>query len=161
MALFEKFYSRFSNLERAFNTYKKFGNIKGNQNLIMPDGNHIDINELPKYYQNCTKTDPIEVAKIFYPSMAYIVNGIVPFMFRITVDEYEICALFGILFWQEKILELSKTTLDLMQRTRDAIFKELSQYYQSKGKSVEEIAVKIGNLMLINTKIEVILFEYS
>uniref|UniRef100_A0A914Y403 NR LBD domain-containing protein n=1 Tax=Panagrolaimus superbus TaxID=310955 RepID=A0A914Y403_9BILA len=153
-ALFDKFYSRFSNFERAFSTYKNFGNIEGNQNLIMPDGNSININELSKYYENCTKTDPLEVAKIFYPSMAYIINDIVPFMSKITVDEYEICAIFGILLWQNRTLQFSEITLNLFHETRNEIFKNLNQYYQSQGKSVEEIVVKIGNIMLLNTKIE-------
>ena len=61
--LFDTFYCHFSNAERAYSTYKRFGHIEGNDKLIMPDGGFVKLSELSKFYENSAKGDPSQLAQ--------------------------------------------------------------------------------------------------
>lgn len=61
--LFETFYCYFSNTERAYVTYSKFGNDENNDSLIMPDGEVVKISELEKFYVDGAKGDPTQLVQ--------------------------------------------------------------------------------------------------
>jgi hypothetical protein len=61
--LFDTFYCHFSTAERAYNSFRRFGHIEGNDKLIMPDGGFVELSQLSKFYENSAKGDPEQLAQ--------------------------------------------------------------------------------------------------
>uniref|UniRef100_A0A183C5A6 Nuclear receptor domain-containing protein n=1 Tax=Globodera pallida TaxID=36090 RepID=A0A183C5A6_GLOPA len=99
--LFDTFYCLFSNAERAFRTYKMFG--ADDDRLLMPDGGHVRLSELQKFYENnsLVRGDPSQVAKVFENAMSYLVKTVVAHMRLIKLTETELVALFGMFIWSD------------------------------------------------------------
>lgn len=76
-------------------------------------------------------------------------------MTRIQMDEYELCALFGIFLWRDSVSGLSLEAVNLLFQTREEILKDLHLHYRSVGITEFDITVKIGNLLLLIPKLEV------
>uniref|UniRef100_A0AC34QTZ8 Uncharacterized protein n=1 Tax=Panagrolaimus sp. JU765 TaxID=591449 RepID=A0AC34QTZ8_9BILA len=154
--LFDSFFCLFSNSERAYQTYKRYGHIEGNERLIMPDGGYVTISELPKFYENSevVKGDPTQLAQIFGFAMLFVVNTVVPHMKRIQIDEYEMVAIFGMLLWRDTIADISQNALNAIFQTRDDILRDLHLHYRLIGLNDVDVSLKLGNLFLLIPKLE-------
>uniref|UniRef100_A0A7E4VTE0 Nuclear receptor n=1 Tax=Panagrellus redivivus TaxID=6233 RepID=A0A7E4VTE0_PANRE len=152
--LFESFYCFFSNTERAYLSYQKFGNEEDNDRLIMPDGGYAVISELDKFYINAAKGDPAQLAQIFQSAMSYIVKQIVPHMTRIQMDDYELCALLGMFLWRDTVSDLTPGAVAQLHHTRDSIISDLHLHYRMRGYVDADVSVKLGNLFLLIPKLE-------
>jgi len=154
--LFDNFFCHFSNTERAYQTYKRYGHIEGNDKLIMPDGGYVNLRELPKFYENndVVKGDPTQLAQIFGYAMSFVVNTVVPHMVRIRIDEYEMVAVFGMFLWRDTVSEITTDALNAIHRTRDDIIRDLHTHYRMIGLNDVDVSLKLANLFLLIPKLE-------
>jgi len=154
--LFDNFFCHFSNTERAYQTYKRYGHIEGNDKLIMPDGGYINLSELPKFYENndVVKGDPTQLAQIFAYALSFVVNTVVPHMRRIRIDEYEMVAIFGMFLWRDTVSEITTDASNAIHRTRDDIIRDLHIHYRMIGLNDADVSLKLANLFLLIPKLE-------
>uniref|UniRef100_A0A914YGB1 Nuclear receptor domain-containing protein n=1 Tax=Panagrolaimus superbus TaxID=310955 RepID=A0A914YGB1_9BILA len=63
--LFEKFAVLFDNAEKSYNTFKAYGHIKNNENVILADGGYINLDETHKFFANSmdANVEPQQLAK--------------------------------------------------------------------------------------------------
>lgn len=157
--LFDNFFCLFTNSERAYQTYRRYGHIDGNDKLIMPDGGYVRLSELPKFYENSeiVKGDPLQLAQIFGYAMSYVVNTVVPHMKRINIDEYEMVALFGMFLWRDTVTDLSMEAMKYIYQAREDILRDLHLHYRLIGLNDVDVSLKLGNLFLLIPKLEVCL----
>lgn len=92
--------------------------------------------------------------------MSFIVKQIVPHMTRIRMDEFELCALFGMFLWRDTVADLTPGAIIQLHHTRDNILSDLHQLYRIRGYMDTDISVKLGNLFLLIPKLEVCLISW-
>ncbi|KAI3411144.1 Ligand-binding domain of nuclear hormone receptor [Globodera pallida] len=147
--LFDTFYCLFSNAERAFRTYKMFG--AGDDRLLMPDGGHVRLSELQKFYENnsLVRGDPSQVAKVFENAMSYLVKTVVAHMRLIKLTETELVALFGMFIWSDSEA-ISQESLQTALQVRNDIIVDLHMHYRSLGLAEAEVTLKTTRFFSAN-----------
>uniref|UniRef100_A0A914GPB8 Uncharacterized protein n=1 Tax=Globodera rostochiensis TaxID=31243 RepID=A0A914GPB8_GLORO len=151
--LFDTFYCLFSNAERSFRTYKMFG--AGDDRLLMPDGGHVRLSELQKFYENnsLVRGDPSQVAKVFENAMSYLVKTVVAHMRLIKLTEMELVALFGMFIWSDSE-SISQESLQTALQVRNDIIVDLHMHYRSLGLAEAEVTLKTANVFLLIPKLQ-------
>ncbi|KJH40500.1 zinc finger, C4 type [Dictyocaulus viviparus] len=149
--LFKNFFCYLSHTDRAYQSYILFGQDECNDRLLMPDGGFIKCSELERFYANAkgVHSQPKEAAKVFRPSMEFILNVIIPYMKRIELTEIEYVAILGFLLWNEAVPDISRDTITIIHLTKDTLLDELHEHYQCIGMNGHEITKRIGKLMLL------------
>ncbi|KAE9555163.1 hypothetical protein FO519_001658 [Halicephalobus sp. NKZ332] len=154
--IFDNFYCYFANSERAYQTYQRFGQIEGNERMIMPDGGYIKLSEHQKFYENSgvVNSNPAQLAQIFGNAMTYVVNTLVPHMVGMNLDEYEMVAIFGMFLWRDTIAGINPGILKIANTTTDDIIRDLHIYYKGRGLADMDVSVKLGKLFRLISKLE-------
>ena len=158
--IFNHFYCYFASSEKAYQTYRRFGQIQGNEKVIMPDGGYIKLSEYQKFYENSgvVNSDPVQLAQFFGNTMTFVVKTIVPYMVRIDLDEYEIVAIFGMFLWRDSIADVSSNAINVANTATEDIIRDLHIYYKKQGIADIDISLKLGHLFRLFSKLEVSLF---
>ncbi|KAE9414437.1 hypothetical protein Angca_008641 [Angiostrongylus cantonensis] len=154
--LFKNFFCYLSHTDRAYQSYRLFGQDESNDRLLMPDGGIIKSSELETFYANArgVHSQPTDAAKVFRPSMEFILNVIIPYMRRIQLTEIEYVAILGFLLWNEGMshdafTDISRDTIAIIHLTKDSLLDELHEHYQCMGMEGHQITKRIGQLMLL------------
>uniref|UniRef100_A0A0K0D1E1 Nuclear receptor domain-containing protein n=1 Tax=Angiostrongylus cantonensis TaxID=6313 RepID=A0A0K0D1E1_ANGCA len=149
--LFKNFFCYLSHTDRAYQSYRLFGQDESNDRLLMPDGGIIKSSELETFYANArgVHSQPTDAAKVFRPSMEFILNVIIPYMRRIQLTEIEYVAILGFLLWNEAVADISRDTIAIIHLTKDSLLDELHEHYQCMGMEGHQITKRIGQLMLL------------
>ncbi|VDM51772.1 unnamed protein product, partial [Angiostrongylus costaricensis] len=149
--LFKNFFCYLSHTDRAYQSYRLFGQDECNDCLLMPDGGIIKSSELETFYANArgVHSQPTDAAKVFRPSMEFILCVIIPYMRRIQLTEIEYVAILGFLLWNEAVADISRDTIAIIHFTKDSLLDELHQHYQYMGMEGHQITKRIGQLMLL------------
>ncbi|KAJ1365237.1 Ligand-binding domain of nuclear hormone receptor [Parelaphostrongylus tenuis] len=157
--LFKNFFCYLSHTDRAYQSYKMFGQDEYNDRLLMPDGGIIKSSELETFYANArgVHSQPKDAAKVFRPSMEFILSVIIPYMRRIQLTEIEYVAILGFLLWNEAVADISRDTIAIIHFTKDSLLDELHQHYQCLGMEGHQITRRIGQLMLLLPHLTVLL----
>lgn len=153
--LFKNFFCYLSNTDRAFQSYKLFGNNENDDRIIMPDGGYIKLSELEKYYENAqaVKASPMDAARLFRPAMTYILDAIITHMKRIQLTDLEFIAILGLFLWNEGVSGITENCKQMIYKSHDDIFHDLHNHYRQLGLDGPAITNKTGQLMLLLPKL--------
>ncbi|CAD6185199.1 unnamed protein product [Caenorhabditis auriculariae] len=151
ITLFKNFFCFFSHTDRAYQSYKKFGNDKSNDKMLMPDGGYIKRSELGKFYENAKGVhgSPEDAARVFSPVLDYILNVIIDHMRRIEMHETEYVALLGFCLWDNSVSGITEAAKEVVYKTQKTIIADLQLFYESRDIQKDDIPNRIGQLMLL------------
>ncbi|GMS93093.1 hypothetical protein PENTCL1PPCAC_15268, partial [Pristionchus entomophagus] len=153
--MFKNFFAYFTQIDRAFQSYKTFGADPNDNRLLMPDGGYIKLSDLESFYVNAEslKSSPAEAASMFRPEMRYILNVIIGHMRKIQLSDTEYIGILGLFLWSETVSGISPETLGMIHETQAVIFSDLHIYYKSLGLEESQITTKMGLLMILLPKL--------
>uniref|UniRef100_A0A914GPZ7 NR LBD domain-containing protein n=1 Tax=Globodera rostochiensis TaxID=31243 RepID=A0A914GPZ7_GLORO len=126
----------------------------GDDRLLMPDGGHVRLSELQKFYENnsLVRGDPSQVAKVFENAMSYLVKTVVAHMRLIKLTEMELVALFGMFIWSDSEA-ISEESLQTALQVRNDIIVDLHMHYRTLGLAEAEVTLKTANVFLLIPKL--------
>uniref|UniRef100_A0A914CY68 Uncharacterized protein n=1 Tax=Acrobeloides nanus TaxID=290746 RepID=A0A914CY68_9BILA len=145
--MMRNFYPAFVVAERSFITSQIISN-KDDDRVFLSRRLYIHISNIPHFFtvKEC-KSSPEDMAQVFGSTFRNIRRHVSDVLFDLAITEQELCALMGILLWNDLIAGLSMDEIKIILHAKDAIYAELYSLCQIGGRNLEDAGIRFSKIV--------------